>query len=112
VIGRGARITYHSTVLAGSIVSDDALLATHALLRGDIPPHGIAMGLPARTTRVKLRAPGEFEGGIDARSHPHDAGRKANPLFPEPTPNQTRTPDAAVGSTPDSPRAVTADPSN
>ncbi|MFC6592115.1 acyltransferase [Deinococcus lacus] len=38
IIGRGARVTYHSTVLAGSVISDDAMLASHALLRGDIPP--------------------------------------------------------------------------
>ncbi|MBZ9713848.1 acyltransferase [Deinococcus multiflagellatus] len=93
VIGRGARITYHSTVLAGSVVSDDAMLATHALLRGDIPPHGIAMGLPARTTRLKLRPPTEVH--VDARVWPHDAGRKANPEFPDPTPNQTRVPGEA-----------------
>ena len=90
VIGRGARITYHSTILAGSVVSDDAMLATHALLRGDIPPHGIAMGIPAKVTRYKLRD--EREYGVDARIYPHDAGRKANPAFPEPTPNQTRKP--------------------
>ncbi|MFC4426638.1 acyltransferase [Deinococcus navajonensis] len=93
IIGRGARITYHSTVLAGSVVSDDAMLATHALLRGDIPPHGIAMGVPARTTRFKLRDPGEIL--VDARTHPHEAGRKANPQFPDPTPNQTRKPQPA-----------------
>ena len=93
VIGRGARLTYHSTILAGSVVSDDALLATHALLRGDVPPHGIAMGLPARLTRMKVRAPGEFEGGVDASSYPREAPRKANPQFPQPTPAQTRLPD-------------------
>ncbi|WP_199776934.1 acyltransferase [Deinococcus sp. NW-56] len=91
VIGRGARITYHSTILAGSVVSDDAMLATHALLRGDIPPHGIAMGLPARVTRFKER-PRPEAYGVDSRTHPHDAGRKANPQFPDPTPNQTRVP--------------------
>ncbi len=91
VIGRGARITYHSTVLAGSVVSDDALLATHALLRGDIEPHGIAMGLPARTTRLKLRESGEIgSAGVDSRSYPRTPDRKANPQFPEPTPVQTR----------------------
>lgn len=97
VIGRGARLTYHSTILAGSVVSDDAMLATHALLRGDIPPQGIAMGIPARVTRVKVRPPGVVEGftgrGIDSAIHLHDAGRKANPQFPDPTPNQTRLPD-------------------
>lgn len=91
VIGRGARITYHSTILAGSVVSDDAMLATHALLRGDIPPHGIAMGLPARVTRFKER-PRPEAYVVDSRTHPHDTGRKANPQFPDPTPNQTRVP--------------------
>ncbi|AWN24411.1 acetyltransferase [Deinococcus irradiatisoli] len=89
VIGRGARLTYHSTILAGSVVSDDALLATHALLRGDIEPHGIAMGLPAKTTRLKLRQPGQTYR-VDARILPREPARKANPQFPDPTPNQTR----------------------
>ena len=73
------------------------MLATHALLRGDIPPQGIAMGIPARVTRVKVRPPGALQGftgpGINSATHPHDAGRKANPQFPGPTPNQTRLPD-------------------
>ncbi|WP_161883092.1 acyltransferase [Deinococcus alpinitundrae] len=95
VIGRGARLTYHSTILAGSVVSDDAMLATHALLRGNIEPHGIAMGLPARTTRLKVRDSGPVEG-IDSRTHEAQPPRKANPQFPEPTPNQTRRVDEAA----------------
>ena len=92
VIGRGARITYHSTVLAGSVVSDDALLATHALLRSDIPPHGIAMGVPARVTRFKQRPP-QADYGVDAGRWERTPDRKANPDFPAPTPNQTRRPE-------------------
>ena len=95
VIGRGARITYHSTVLAGSVVSDDALLATHALLRSDIPPHGIAMGIPAKVTRFKQRPP-QAGYGVDAARWERTPDRKANPDFPDPTPNQTRTPDEEV----------------
>lgn len=91
VIGRGARITYHSTILAGSVVSDDAMLATHALLRDDIPPHGIAMGLPAKVTRYKLR-PSQNGYRVNAADWPREADRKANPQFPDPTPNQTRKP--------------------
>lgn len=91
VIGRGARLTYHSTVLAGSIISDDAMLATHALLRDHIPPHGIAMGLPAKTTRLKLREPREVH--IDSRTYLREPGRKANVEYPDPTPNETRVPD-------------------
>ena len=92
VIGKGARITYHSTVLAGSVVSDDALLATHALLRSDIPPHGIAMGVPARVTRFKQRLP-QAGYGVDAARWERVPDRKANPEFPDPTPTQTRKPD-------------------
>ncbi|WP_291423460.1 acyltransferase [Deinococcus sp.] len=93
VIGRGARITYHSTVLAGSIVSDDGMLATHALLRSDIPPHGIAMGVPAKVTRYKVRPEQEMgEYHIRAATHARVPDRKANPEFPEPTPGQTRQP--------------------
>ncbi|WP_309571313.1 acyltransferase [Deinococcus sp.] len=91
VVGRGARITYHSTILAGAVVSDDAMLATHALLRDDIPPHGIAMGVPARTSRFKVRPGTDVK--VDSRTYPHDEGRKANTEFPEPTPGQTRLPD-------------------
>ncbi|WP_424949577.1 acyltransferase [Deinococcus sp.] len=103
VIGRGARLTYHSTILAGSVVSDDAMLATHALLRGDIPPQGIAMGLPARVTRVKIRTPEELKtlsGGVNSDTYIHHAGRKANPQFPAPTPNQTRLPDGDLALSP------------
>lgn len=91
VIGAGARITYHSTVLAGSVVSDDALLATHALLRDGVPPHGIAMGVPAKVTRYKRRPEGETYA-VDARTYPRTPDRKANPQFPDPTPAQTRLP--------------------
>ena len=102
VIGRGARLTYHSTILAGSVVSDDGMLATHALLRGDIPPHGIAMGLPARVTRLKIRDPQDSDAQdsyqVDSARLVRPAARKANPQFPDPTPAQTRLPggDAAL----------------
>lgn len=91
VIGRGARITYHATILAGSVVSDDAMLATHALLRGDVAPHGIAMGIPARTTRYKIRG-SQQNYTIDSRHHKPEAPRKGNPEFPEPSPTGTRKP--------------------
>ena len=114
VIGRGARLTYHSTVLAGSVVSDDAMLATHALLRGNLPPQGIAMGLPARMTRVKIRPPGVVEGftgqGVNSATYPHDAGHKANPQFPLPTPNQTRLPDGDAALDRMAPRLPLIDP--
>lgn len=91
VIGRGARITYHATILAGSVVSDDAMLASHALLRSDIPPHGIAMGIPARVTRYKVRED-QQSYSVDSRRRAAEPGRKANSDYPDPMPNQTRQP--------------------
>lgn len=95
VIGRGARVTYHATVLAGSVISDDAMIATGALVRGPVEPHGIAMGVPARVTRLKDRTPpGHYE--VDSRFDPAPPARKANPDFPDPTPSQTKLPSDAV----------------
>ncbi|ADV66354.1 acyltransferase [Deinococcus maricopensis] len=91
IIGRGARITYHSTILAGSVVSDDAMIATGALVRGDVPPHAIAMGVPARVTRYKVREP-RAEYGVDSRTRAPEPARKANSDYPDPTPVQTRHP--------------------
>ncbi|MBB6099338.1 acetyltransferase-like isoleucine patch superfamily enzyme [Deinobacterium chartae] len=89
VIGRGVRITYHATVLAGSVISDDAMIATGALVTHPVEPHAIAMGVPAKVTRLKLREP---RGGyvVDSRVQTQTETRKGNPDFPEPTPVQTR----------------------
>lgn len=95
VIGRGARVTYHATVLAGSVVSDDAMVATGALVRGGVPPHGIAMGVPARVTRYKDR-PTQARYEVDSRQGVSEP-RKGNPDFPEPTPAQTRRPEELAG---------------
>jgi len=92
VIGRGARVTYHATVLAGSVVSDDAMVATGALVRGPVEPHGIAMGVPARVTRLKDRE--AFASYVvDSRRDAPPEPSKANPDFPRPTPAQTRLPE-------------------
>ncbi|HNQ77619.1 MAG TPA: acyltransferase [Acidobacteriota bacterium] len=55
VIGRGARITYHSTVLAGVAVEEDAILGSHAVATREVRAHHIAVGLPAKSIRIKKR---------------------------------------------------------
>lgn len=52
-LGPHARITYHATVLAGSRVSEDAVLGAMAVATRDVPPHTIALGIPARVKREK-----------------------------------------------------------
>jgi acetyltransferase-like isoleucine patch superfamily enzyme len=53
-IGDGARITYHATVLCVD-VGEDAIVASHGLLRKPIGPHQIAGGVPAKVIGEKPR---------------------------------------------------------
>jgi acetyltransferase-like isoleucine patch superfamily enzyme len=52
-IGDGVRLTYHSTVLAGMKVGENALVGTNAVVTRDVPPNHIVVGIPAKTVRVK-----------------------------------------------------------
>lgn len=58
VIGDGVRLTYHSTILAGVTIEDDALIGCHGVATKDVKKHHIAVGLPAKSVRVKERAEG------------------------------------------------------
>lgn len=55
VLGEGVRITYHATVLAGVHIGDDAMVGAHAVATKDVPPHAVALGVPARPVRIKER---------------------------------------------------------
>jgi acetyltransferase-like isoleucine patch superfamily enzyme len=52
-IGPRARITYHATVLAGTKVGPDAMLGAMGLATRDIPPHTVALGIPAKPKLTK-----------------------------------------------------------
>jgi acetyltransferase-like isoleucine patch superfamily enzyme len=52
-IGDGARITYHATVLAGTNIGNHAMIGTGAVVTRDVDPYHIALGIPAKTTKVK-----------------------------------------------------------
>lgn len=54
-IGNGVRLTYHSTVLAGVEVGDDAMIGTSAVVTRNVEPSHIVVGIPARTVKVKDR---------------------------------------------------------
>lgn len=57
VIGEGARVTYHSTVLSGTKVGDYAMVGTGGLVTKDVPDYTVSIGLPARPVRLKPNAP-------------------------------------------------------
>lgn len=83
VIGRGVRVAYHATVLAGTVLSDDALLGALALATRDVDPHVVALGIPARPRVWKERA-GDARFAtldVDARTRPADPEVRANPDY-------------------------------
>ena len=48
VIGEGARVTYHSTVLAGNSLGDNSILGAMGLATKNIPDNQIRGGIPAK----------------------------------------------------------------
>ena len=52
-IGDGVRLTYHSTILAGTQVGANAMVGTGAVVTRDVPPNHVVVGIPAKTAKVK-----------------------------------------------------------
>jgi Acetyltransferase (isoleucine patch superfamily) len=52
-IGDGVRLTYHSTVLAGVTIGDNAMVGTGAVVTRDVEANHIVLGIPAKTAKVK-----------------------------------------------------------
>lgn len=75
VIGRGVRVAYHGTVLAGTVLSDDAMLGALGLATRSIDPHVVALGIPARPRARKARPlddPAAADLVVDARERAPD----------------------------------------
>jgi acetyltransferase-like isoleucine patch superfamily enzyme len=64
VIGRGVRVTYHATVLAGVHIADDSMVGAGSMLTKNTEPHWVYVGVPARKIKEKS---------------PEDRGNKAPP---------------------------------
>lgn len=66
-IGPGARLTYHSAVMAGVRVGDDAMLGAMSLATRDVDDHSIAGGVPAKQLKTKDEAT-QFEDRSDVKA--------------------------------------------
>ena len=55
VIGKGVRVAYHATVLAGTVLSDDSMMGAFALATRDFEPHVVGLGVPAKPRVWKER---------------------------------------------------------
>lgn len=53
VVGRGVRITYHATILAGTVVAEDSMVGAGSILTRDTRPHWVHVGIPARPVKEK-----------------------------------------------------------
>lgn len=53
VIGKGCRITYHATVLAGTTIADDSMVGAGSMLTKSTEPHWVYVGVPARKVKEK-----------------------------------------------------------
>ena len=83
VIGRGVRVAYHATVLAGTVLSDDSMMGAMALATRDFEPHVIGLGIPAKPRVWKEREGDKhFETlEVDSRSYPKQPDIRANPDY-------------------------------
>jgi acetyltransferase-like isoleucine patch superfamily enzyme len=66
-IGPGARLTYHSAVMAGVRVGDDAMLGAMSLATRDVDDHSIVGGVPAKQLKTKDEAK-QFEDRTDVKA--------------------------------------------
>lgn len=53
VIGKGVRITYHATVLAGTHLADDSMIGTGSIVTKSTEPHWVYVGVPSRKAKEK-----------------------------------------------------------
>ena len=58
VIGEGARITYHATVMSGVHVADNCMVGSFGVVTRDTEPDSIYVGIPAKMVKKKPGASG------------------------------------------------------
>lgn len=75
ILEDGARITYHATVLAGTIVGTHGMVGACAVATKDVRPYHVNVGIPAKSVAVKSYAPPEARSTQRVAHHrEEDAG--------------------------------------
>lgn len=82
IIGRGVRVAYHATLLAGTVLSDDSLLGAMAVTTKSLDPHVVAVGIPARPRAWKNRPDADANPAVDSRRDTPPEARAGNPAYP------------------------------
>ena len=53
IVEADARVTYDAMVRAGCRVGENSVVGARSVVQGDVPPHHVVVGSPARSVRVK-----------------------------------------------------------
>lgn len=53
IIGKGVRITYHATILAGTHIAEDSMIGTGSIVTKSTEPHWVYVGVPAHKAKEK-----------------------------------------------------------
>ncbi len=62
-VARGASIGSGAVILCGVTIGEGAMVGAGAVVTHDVPPHGLAVGVPARLTKDVRALTAEQEGG-------------------------------------------------
>ncbi len=81
IVEDDARVTYDAMVRAGVKVGENSILGARAVAQSDVPAHHVAVGMPAKSVRVKpgwksVAEPidGDHEDGRTDRRIPYELG--------------------------------------
>ncbi len=53
IVGDDARVTYDAMVRAGVKIGEDSVVGARAVVQNDVPAHHIAVGMPAKSIKIK-----------------------------------------------------------
>jgi acetyltransferase-like isoleucine patch superfamily enzyme len=67
-VGPRARITYHATVMSGVKIGEHGLVGSMGVATKEIPAYNIAVGIPAKTVKVKSIAPEPLKRAFEKKA--------------------------------------------
>ena len=83
VVRDDARVTYDAMVRAGVEIGENALVGARAVVQRDVPAHHVAVGMPAKSVRIK---PGWEDAAVpveEAEEHSRREERRLDSTVPD-----------------------------
>ncbi|WP_232686614.1 acyltransferase [Halobacterium zhouii] len=81
-IGDDARVTQGALVRAGVRIGENAIVGARSVVQNDVPPHHVAVGMPAKSVKIKPGWESVAESVEDANEN-RQAERRIEDEFPE-----------------------------